>query len=145
LIFSVCKPSQVCILACVANPIAGVIVAPYNTGNATIANNGVLVSGADGIVDFGDSRGNTATETVSYSSPSTGQNVELLINAPTQDNILKYIDDYGIVGDMLYSYLPPSTLVNSNLNNVSQTAIVEWIVPLNTFGIPRSGLTKLPV
>jgi len=74
-------------------PVAGVVVALYNTDNRTIAQ--TLTSGADGIVDFGDIGRSRASFTFVYESAGgfSDRFIDTFVNMVVADDIVYYKDD----------------------------------------------------
>ena len=73
-------------------PVSGVTVALYNTDNKSIQQ--TLVSGADGIVDFGNIGRSRATVTFVYEESFTGERyIETYMDSPVFENTVYYLED----------------------------------------------------
>ncbi|MCF6217624.1 MAG: hypothetical protein L3J62_04165 [Gammaproteobacteria bacterium] len=111
-------------------PLAGVVVALYNTDNQTIAQ--TLTSGADGVVDFGDIGRSRATFTIVYELVFQGYSsyeIESFIEMQTAADIVYYrgLSDEGSAGSQT-----PVASVNYTLSEVPANAGRTSIMP--TYG-----------
>ncbi len=111
-------------------PVAGVVVALYNTDNQTIAQ--TATSGVDGVVDFGDIGRSRATFTMVYELTYQGYSdyvIESFIEMQAATDIVYYMEsrDEGSSGPST-----PVAAVNYTFSNVPENAGSTSITP--TYG-----------
>ncbi len=116
-------------------PVAGVVVALYNTDNVTIAQ--TKTSGVNGVVDFGDIGRSRASFTIVYELSTTFGSagmIDSFMDMPAADNIVYYTEeDFGEetgTSVATVNYALSAAPANAGLTSI-EPGLAWWSFPLN--------------